>query len=581
MTKKKFFLAAVAATMCASTAAAGIAGISAESARMNNFTKSAHAASAVIRSDEAPSIGLDKTVNGIQFSKQTPAELTLSGVAEGQYTLEVQVTANDSEQTFWFVDVQAQVDDGDIVPLGSNGIVNRGIIYVPAGATKLTLYTNTVIYHYDEQGMVESETNVVFTADATITDISIGAGNAYSLSGLTLFPDEKKSEIAFKDFAAGNYKLTLNIDSGELEEDSFIYVAVDGRSTEMTYVHEDWYEGYEATVTVPENAKTLSLYTDNTTAIKVSFYFEEVIVYSDLPTTSFNTTMWETNVYKFTVEADGYYTFAATSSDPKASFAIQIMEDPEAYEGIEVPNGQFPVLLTAGEHYIAVTYLGYEEYVEGEEAPETVDCKITIGNWTAPSLDVNGRVIYLPLEANKPYTIDLTPADKTGYFTLAIVGVTYEFGMMGGEVTVKIGTNTYTLNAEDNYAATFKLDGSETEVTFTSNMTATLGFGISVSEYELKLGVPENTTIAGYSSAIYYLENLKAGTYTLTIQVPEGANLEVYRDYTEEATPVIPAGSSSYTFTVEADMEGRTSFYFRNLAETAVTFTINAQAVVA
>lgn len=490
----------------------------------------------------------------VDVTNAEPATLTLSNVPAGQYMIVAKVTAEDAP----WIDLAAAVsDDLDeegyprMVFLSENDALGAftGVITVNDGST-VTLST------YSDYAL---------KVEAYLMELGIGEFNDYFLNDIRISKNNPKT-IAFSG-ASGTY--IVSVDAYGLEEGAEIMF--NGEALTLT---PDMYNAYTGRFGLT-NGKDITLSTTNEATLTVSLSLRPYItVTEELPMAegdakTFN--IYETQTFVFEVEDAGYYTFSANSNVENAMFSYLLLTNPNNYSGVNFESKDYPVYLNDyTPYYLTVSYNGVPWEIS-EVSPDTADAWFTISSWKKPTLELDKDTVYVPVTAEGEKTVAIAMDVAPGTYDLNLGNIPFEIMFGGYTVTAHFGD--YAVELEWGYAQITVTE--ETSIYFTTNYTNGFTAGVTLNtpmpDYTIGLYEEKEISLAEKSSAVYYLEDLAAGTYQISLILPDGAQVQI--DASTSELPVVSAGETVGTFVVAEDGT-YVALEFSNLAETYVEFTV-------
>lgn len=287
----------------------------------------------------------------------------------------------------------------------------------------------------------------------------------------------------------------------------------------------------------------------------------------------------------YTFDFSGY-TLTPAEGTPEnlpyeAQFSIVVKTNPNYVSAIYVSTNDQPVYLAAGEtYYIELTWTSayfyqvehktdeegnpYDEYTYYDSP--AVTAALSLKEW-----DTSKAVI-------TPDVLNFVPVGEAGYeVTLNAGAGNYSLTLSevpeGLSVTATYDGKDYTLNADNGYSADLIVT-TVNKLTLKSTQTFVASAYLFAGEREpMTLGEAVTFTVEANGAAVYYLTDLKAGSYSVLI----AGNHDV--EMLDGEGVVVPAGYHYGVFTVEEDAAEYTLLFLnRSKDDTAQTVTVTIAA---
>lgn len=548
--------------------------------------------------DELAKIGMgaDKAVT-VEVSNNTTAQVSVDGVTAGQYYVaadlkSVSPTPNLGEGEELYVNIMATVDtDEDYTAyLSYNEYVKAYIGVVTVTEDSKTIEFSTYSWDVD----------YTLVLGVYLEDLFLGESTYNTISGLQIAKDMSRT-IELQNVAAQEYFVSANtyyhgyVDEAD-KEDYKLYLQVDSAAPVELVFNANMYGAYTANVKIPAGAKTITLSTDSKYVLDASLsMFEVVTVSNEIKMGQLKEfSMYETESFFYiATEENGYYTISvdvytvvenedgekvAGDLVDDAIFSIVLKTNPNEYMGEDVEVNKYPMSLVKGEKYyfeIAYTGVEYEVDENGEaiipDAPMNVMAKFELKNWTKPTVSVN-ELVFVPvtLETANAIEVNIDGMEGTAY-NVGLVNIPYYVT----SVTAHYAGETYTLDMLNGFNAEIKFTAEHTTIYFTSTykFVANVGMTYTTPEYDdtIKLDVAHEITLRPGESLMFFVYDLPAGEYDITIAGGNGA-ISVADAYDNA---VVVQGKLFGSFEVFVWEEGGTAtayLYFTNHGTTTLTF---------
>ncbi|MCH5148781.1 MAG: hypothetical protein J1G05_05410 [Clostridiales bacterium] len=496
----------------------------------------------------------------VTVSSNAPATLTFGqAVDAGQYIMVAKVTAMNPqpEEDYW-LDLFATVSDDldeEGNPLNVYFSQNE---YLNAFVGNVTLTKETTI----DLGTWSGYT---LTVDVWLQPLEIGQLNDYYLSDVRV-SSETSRDIVFTG-TTGVYVVIAET-----------YDKLEGKVIEVNGTklvkNPDMFNAYTGRVELTAG-DTLTLSTTNPKEINVNLSLKEYVrVTTPLPTTEAAAATFEIyetkDFYYFSVGQSGYYTIDFNSTVANAEFSLMVKTDPNNYTGITIQGENYPVYLQQyTQYYVSVTYMGIPwEY--GEESPATAKAWFSVNGWTAPTLELDKDLIYVPVTGTGASVEKVAMDVAAGKYDVNLVNIPFE--ILYGEYTITAhwGENSQVLE----YGSAEITINGETSIWFTtdyaSGFVAGLALNTIVEQKYMYLNTWEEITVPAYGSITYYIDNLAAGYFDIALKGTD----QVQVDASTFGYPVISAGQTSGTFFVYAygDETATVSLMFNNYSGEEIKF---------
>lgn len=506
----------------------------------------------------------EKNSATVDVTAEQPATLTLSNVPAGQYILAAKVT---SEDALWIELFASVSDDKD-----EEG--NPRQVFLSENYA-LGVFTGVITVNKDSTVTLTTYSEFALKVEAYLMPLGIGEFNDYFLNDISISKEDPK-EIAFSG-ATGKY--IVAVDTYALEEGATITF----KNKTLT-LNPGMFNAYTNEVDLV-NGETVTLSTTNEAAITVSLSLRPYIEVTErLPMSANNAktfNIYEQQTFTFTSGDEGYYTFSVNTDVEDAMFSYILLTDPNNLTGVSFDSKDYPVYLEDyTKYYLTVAYNGVPWEVS-EVSPETAKAWFTVSEWEEPTLELNKDTVFVPVTAEGEEAVVIAMKVTPGTYDLNLGNIPFEIMFGGYTVTAHFGE--YAVDLDWGYAQ-ITVD-KETSIYFTTNYTEGFTAGVTLStpvpEDGIVLGVEKEISLAGGESVVYYMENLAAGTYQISLIIPHHAQLQVNSNTSTE--PIVTAGQVGDvvgTFVVAED--GFTvSLTFSNMGEEYVDFTVVVIAVTA
>lgn len=501
----------------------------------------------------------------VTVSVDSPVEFTVGSGLNGQYYFYARITAPDipdlSAVSLYVTREIGEPDEetGEI-PLDYYYLSYSTELHafyvmlnVTAGETLKfnTDYANelTVSLWFDDLAIGSFNNNALYGVDLPATLNLVGVASDSYIVAVTPYTD------------LGTATLSAQVDDG----------------TEVTLqANAGMYGAYTGTVVVTASSKTLTVRSSGSEPVAVGIELYAVI--GNVPALPATATLaaYEANLYSYTAAASGYYCLNISNvtegENPvtDALFTIIFKTNANDFVGVDIYENNHPVYVEEGTtYYFEVTYNG-TEYREDDEgnpipSPESVSVDFEVEAWKSETVAA-GNLYYVPVATTgSAYAVTLAEG-LTGDYTLSLLGIPE-----GTTVVAHYGTEHYDLTTYEN-VVTVTLEEEVTSLYFTSD-DAPLVVGVQLDEYvdvTLHLGTPKTITLEPYFANAYYLYNLPAGTYSVTVTVTSGnGRVEVYA----ANQTVVGHGHAFGVFTTNEASE-EFGLVVSNQGDDAVTFTL-------
>lgn len=508
-------------------------------------------------------------VTGIPVSSSSPAVLALNNLAAGKYILNVSVAEQTGELP---VVLNAQLNSGSATPLeytlGAGAYT--AVLDVTEASTSLTLSstgTNSYIVDVHFVPYELSETNGLYLAGVRVV---AGADAAIPLHNVTAANYLVTVDLGGTDIITGNVSLSATVNGGAsvlLERD------------------ENYENAYTGSVTLTESSTTLTISTTYASTLIVTVSMVEEVVIAPLPIDTETTlNLYDTVTYSYHNDVEGYYSIAVEKvSEPLAGYDVALKTDVESFDSVEIHGNNFPIYLEADTtYYYQITYTGIPE---AEESPETSTVKFTVNSWKNNKITAEDYY-YVPVtvanteDAENEEHVELSFEDTvSGAYTLSLIDIPMYMRFSGSKVFMHYGTQTIELNTENNYSADITIGDSKTfYLTTDYGARVTLGLIITPASEEpdtLNLFTANSVTLAQGETKSYFVENIGAGVYSVSLSGMTTASIEVNSNTSDE--PIISVGgtSGSFNFVFSGDLAVSTAeLLFTNNGEGSQTFTV-------
>lgn len=545
--------ARISAMMLAFTMALGVIGLA------NFAALSASAAETVVDKgeDHAASVTVSST---------SPAEFTVGSGLNGQYYFYANITAPDIEDlaavSLYVTREIGEPDESGVIPLD--------YYYLSYSAQLHAFYVMLDVTAGETLKFNTDYTDVTLSVSLWFDDLAIGGFNNNALYGVNLPVTLNLVGVAPDSYIVA---VTPYTDLGT----ATLSAQVDDGTEVPLQANAGMYGAYTGTVAVTAASKTLTVHASAGESVSVGIELYAVISnVPELPETT-HLNAYEANLYSYTAGENGYYCLnignvkEGETAVNDALFSILFKTNANDFVGVNIFENNHPVYMTEGStYYFEVTYNG-TEYREDEEgnplpSPEVVSVDFKVEAWS-PVTVAAGNLYYVPVaESENTYAVTLA-SGLTGEYTLSLLDIPED-----ATVVAHYGTASYNFTTYDNVVSV-TLNATDTTLYFTSDH-APFVVGVQLDEYvdvTLQLGTPKTITLEPYFANAYYLYNLEAGTYSVTVSNGNGA-VEVYA-YSETAV------SYGHTFGVFTTNEAAEEFglVVSNQGDSAVTFTLLVQ----
>lgn len=535
----------------------------------------------------------------VTVNREQPQTLTLSGVSEGQYLLQLDNVRTDA-QSEWFTAslyVKTGSQAGEQYMNYASGVY-RAVITVSGEGESITLSTPA-----SEAVEVEGETverTVTVTADAKLTVLSLGVGYDYSLDGVVI-PDKGSVEIALVDVPAGNYLFLADI--GVYEEDSNVNISVScgGKSSSLTYNGE--YFSYAAETEVKEGVSLVTVSNQSGKDYTANIALEEAPAPAQVLPGRVDMVLYEPVAAVYTAETSGWYTpVFSDASVENPDIALWAYTD-DYWNGQELSAG-VPVYLSAGVPLnIEITFVGLADGGSADSASVYMDfTAYTVETLGVSTEDAdNAELIPVAAEEEAEYPVTLVGYEE-GKYTLEITDIPYSAIMNGLVITALVNGAEYTMeNGAAGYATTIELPAYDAEApveliliasyegeyseNFAAMVTLTAGEleNPDTDEHVVTLGEEVSVTLTGTDNfTVYHLLGLEEGTYRITLTYTDGSGVTVETNL-QMGEAVVPSDKTEGTFVVPASEENKTDvdllFEFFGEETATVSFTFKVEKV--
>ena len=502
----------------------------------------------------------------VTVSNTSPAEFTVGSDLNGQYYFYARITAPYiADPTLVSLYVTREIGEPD----EETGEIPLDYYYLSYSEQLDEFYVMLNVTAGETLKFNTDYENVTLTVELWFDDLAIGSFNNNALYGVDLPATLNLVGVASDSYIVavtpytdlGTATLSAQVDDG----------------TEVTLqANAGMYGAYTGTVVVTASSKTLTVRSSGSEPVTVGIELYAVI--SNVPVLPATATLaaYEANLYSYTATASGYYCLNISNvkegENPvtDALFTIIFKTNANDFVGVDIYEKNHPVYVEEGTtYYFEVTYNG-TEYREDDEgnplpSPESVSVDFKVEAWTSVTVAV-GNLYYVPVATTgSTYAVKLAE-DLTGVYTLSLLGIPE-----GTTVVAHYGTDEYSFTNADNVKnVTLKKD--VTSLYFTSD-DAPLVVGVQLDEYvdvTLQLDVAKTITLEPYFANAYYLYNLPAGTYSVTVTVTSGnGTVEVYA----ANQTVVGHGHTFGVFTTNEASE-EYGLVVSNQGDEAVTFTL-------
>lgn len=505
----------------------------------------------------------------VTLSQTEPFSVTLSDVANGQYSMRVELTGGSGYDY-----VFATINDETIDLFNIDAGIYTGVINVQTG-DDLTLSTTST---------------EVLTGMLYLNDLELSSANDYILSNVRISSEKLPIKVVTE---AKDYNITVELGTKELAENEEIQVQV-GESTTYVTLKKDnnFYGTYNGKITFTQTNQPIYIWVQNTASEQptannyiATISLAEIVTYSELPTSAENAaelSSWTPVIYSYTATATDYFTITSNLSEEDSknySVFISLKNDPESYEGTTA-GANIPMYLEKDNTY----------YFEVTLAPLGMtmgDAKVwfTVDKWNKPTITLNSPVsvpITEPADAAVIMDLTLDSTTEPVEYSISLTELPDSYYWGGTEVTVYIGVKETTeptepiepikliLNTDNEFSSTVELSGSRT-IYLTAPERAVATLAVSIPEkiiYITTDGKENSITIPAKSTVNRYIQNAEVGFYSIEIS---SAEVIVSTGLFSEL-PTIPLGKKMGGFKINFAQENY-PISFENTTESDITFT--------
>lgn len=545
--------------------------------------------------DESPNVSL--TVNaylasfeiegtnyfgGVAIDSANPATLDLQNVPAGRYILNVSVLS----QT---------IEGLPLNQMNLTGALNGGT------AVKLEFATGSGAFTavYDITGenntitLGTEEENNSYVLGVQLVPYQIN-GMDSRLAGVRLVADSP-AEIPLVNVSAADYIVAVDFGDVILEDDVTVTAMVNGGTAVTLEKDDNYVSAYTGTVTVSAGTTTLTISTTNEELLIATVSLTEVMTYEELPKTPVTLNIYEPVLYQYTVETSGYYAISATTDVEKAGFDIFLKKEADSFDSVEIHGDNFPTYLTAGIYFYEVTYTGVND-PEAEippVSPTSAEVTFAVSAWENDSITVD-KNFYVPVPSSEPLEADKLTFDSNitaGEYTLSLFDIPMFMRFQGAVIYLHYGSGTpIALNENNGYSTNISISSTDTKFYFTTDVhdavtdIVTLGLIVTAAQpaepTTLNLFTANTVTLNAGETKEYFVENLGAGVYTISLDELEGQSIVVTSGTSEN--PIISAGESTGTLTLVLSGEAATAtvaLIITNESDVNANFTVTIQPV--
>lgn len=518
------------------------------------------------------------TLSGVGVEYGKPATIDVSDITPGTYVLNVITEDVNYEMN----------DEGEITPVSLYASLDgksAELTYTPgAGA-----YTTVITVDSNSSALtIATSNNNSYVLAIRLVDFVISPDNGYTLGGAVI-SNNNPASIKLMNVEASDYTVAVDLGETLLPAGATIKAKVDN-GEEVTLTKDDnYYSAYTGTITVGANATTLTISTTSATALTVT-----VSMVAQAPLYAMETEqtlgLYRVVNFEYKAPAEGYYKIASKSYDVEtkaelnATYDIALKTEIDTFDSTAIHGDNFPVWLEANQtYYFEVMYTGLmPENDEWVMAPDYVNVTFIVSSWTATTPIMENEYVYVPVtpvgEATQEIAIDSSVT--AGTYALTLSEVPWFFGMMGNTIYAHYNNgDPIALNMSNGYVANINITADARTIYFTTNSGERLSVGVMLTEPvvvvddTIVLNEAEDITVAAGETAVYFVEKLGGGAYTITLNLPSNALIQVEASTSDDV--IIEAGKAVGEFNVilPADAESTTvALFFTNMGDEEVSF---------
>lgn len=537
--KKVAALAMVAVMGVGGLGTAKIANITTASA--DNGARSSYALHA-----SAGIIGINKKAK-VNVSNNAPATLTLENVAAGQYMLVAKVI--EATGDYYWIDLSASVD-------GNYSYLNESEYY---GA-----FIGTVTVDGDSTIELSSYSGANLTVEVWLQPLSIGQFNDYFLSDIQV--SSETPSVVMLEGISGYYTVSLEVYDIEPGAE----IKVNGVAvTKNPKMYGAWTGEYNLT-----GVPSLKISTTSEEAITVNLTLRKVVdVDKELPMEGYTKfSMYESQTFKYFADDTGYFNINYVSDVEDAEFSLVFKTNPDDLEGSTIQGNNYPVYMEDGKtYYVTATYVGIPG--QWENVPETAGAFFEVDTWNTPTLAANTEAEYVPVSAAKEKVATIPMNVTAGTYDLNLINIPF-YVLNDDAYTITAHFGTKAVKLEYGYAQ-IEVEG-ETSIWFTTDFPEGFTAGATITTPEareaIKLGELTDIFVPANGSAVYYIDDLEEGYFSITLSNLGDAKIVV--ESTMFSYPVISEGQTFGTFGVATYGEetATATLYFYNYGNSDANF---------
>ena len=478
-------------------------------------------------------------LGGIPVTSENSAILGLSDVAAGKYVLTASALSITTEQYSQFP-LSVEFGGNEIsVPYTQVAGAFTAILDV-TDETQLTLSTDS--------------------ADSCVLDVRLVpysiSPDALRLAGVRV-SSTAPAVIPLEEMNQSNYIVTVELEDSYVDTPVVLYAQFDGGAAKQLSIDDNYIVGYSANFETPTGAHELTITTESGEELIVAVSVEESTIEGGFPENGADFNLYQTHSYSYTATFSGYHVLSVNSDDAAATFDITLTTSPNSFNYVEIHGDKFPVYLEEGQtYYYHITYTG----IAGSGVGSAVHATFAVSEWVKADISAD-TYYYVPVtpvpqeegqEEIEPVVLSFAEG-LSGAYNFSLFDIPMFMRLQGESVTLHYNGELFVLNESNAYSYEITIDGaSDFYLTTSYGERVTLGLILT----EAHPAVPdtldlftENTVTVGANQTVeYFVENLGAGSYTITLPNTAPSHITIESSTSEEA--IITEGQTQGTFTL-------------------------------